>query len=232
MRSARGNTPTASPGLMGYLKFMTRIEHARTERTSVGQALMRGRLSIRARALQLWCYAMVLEALEEAIEEGGLATYGRVWEPSMEKRSALDRDLGELASELRSIPAPVASAAAEVGRRLMLDRSSPARLLGWLYVFEGSTLGAEFLAERMSASDGRGMNYYRVYGSKTRVQWEAFVVRMCRWVPITVAGQVVAGAISAFTGVRVLFDAIDRSVAVQRLDAEGSADPLELTADG
>lgn len=49
--------------------------------------------------------------------------------------------------------------------------------LGCIYVMEGSTHGAQFLAKRLQAQlhlDEAGLRYYRGYGSETSNQWKAF----------------------------------------------------------
>jgi len=212
-RDERRPRAEAPVGVMAYLRFSTRLEHARTERTALGRALIHAEITARQRALQLWVQDRLLAVLEEAIAQGALRELAPIWEPTMEKRSALVRDLEELADELREIPPGVSAAVTAGIRALRHDALDPARLVGWIYVFEGSTLGAQVLADRLSQRDGRGLSYFRVYGSATRMRWEAFGERVERWVPPAAAERARAGAVQAFAVVREAFEAIHAATA-------------------
>jgi len=60
--------------------------------------------------------------------------------------------------------------------------SAPLRLLGYLYVLEGSTNGAKFMAKNIIAGmhlpEDRGASYFDRYGDKQRERWTAFKERM------------------------------------------------------
>jgi len=61
-------------------------------------------------------------------------------------------------------------------------KSNPLSLLGYLYVLEGSTNGAKFMAKNIITGMGlpqdQGASYFDRYGDKQRERWTAFKERM------------------------------------------------------
>ena len=61
--------------------------------------------------------------------------------------------------------------------------SRPA-ILGAASVFEGSTLGGQFIArhlkEHVGLRDGRGYRYFLSYGAEVGARWQAFRKELCR----------------------------------------------------
>ncbi|WP_303673647.1 biliverdin-producing heme oxygenase [Vampirovibrio chlorellavorus] len=78
---------------------------------------------------------------------------------------------------------------------------SEAQALGCMYVMEGSTHGAQFIAKRLQARlqlDDKGLSYYRGYGSQTMSQWKAFKDYLDTTITPTDEPVVVAAATQAF----------------------------------
>lgn len=59
---------------------------------------------------------------------------------------------------------------------------SRAEAIGCIYVMEGSTHGAQFIArrlrEQLKLDDGNGLRFYEGYGKDTHTQWKAFKTYM------------------------------------------------------
>jgi heme oxygenase len=78
---------------------------------------------------------------------------------------------------------------------------SMAQALGCIYVMEGSTHGAQFIAKRLQAQlqlDEKGLRYYRGYGSQTMSQWKAFKDYLDTTITPAEEPVVVAAATRAF----------------------------------
>lgn len=58
------------------------------------------------------------------------------------------------------------------------DISTPARLIGSMYVIEGSTLGGQIITKQLMkflpVEPGAGISYFHGYGQETREQWQSF----------------------------------------------------------
>ncbi len=73
--------------------------------------------------------------------------------------------------------------------------------LGCIYVMEGSTHGAQFIAKRLQAQlqlGDQGLSYYRGYGSQTMSQWKAFKEYLDTTVHTAEEPTVVQAATQAF----------------------------------
>ncbi|MBS1995806.1 MAG: biliverdin-producing heme oxygenase [Cyanobacteria bacterium SZAS LIN-2] len=95
--------------------------------------------------------------------------------------SAVLRDLkyfGEDGGQAR----PLAATTRICARMDQYAASNPLGLLGHLYVLEGSTNGAKFMAKNIIAGMGlpqdQGATYFDRYGDKQRERWTAFKERM------------------------------------------------------
>jgi heme oxygenase len=206
---------TAAPAaVVERLRTSTRAWHDALEATPFAGAMIAGTLPIERYVCQLAAYRLVLETLEGAFEgrlagplEGEPArvtgsSADPVWSPDLRKLPFIERDLAYFAN-LGTSPGPWAAEeaeafAAEIRRRA--DASDLPALLGFLYVMEGSTLGALVLhpyvtaAYRLPGADG-----VAYYTSGDRDRWARLTDRMNR--ALTDPGtqdQVVAAAHSAF----------------------------------
>ncbi|MEW2115057.1 biliverdin-producing heme oxygenase [Streptomyces sp. NPDC005474] len=209
---------TAPAAVVERLRTSTRTWHDALEATPFAGAMIAGTLPIERYVCQLAAYRLVLEALEGALEgasegrlegthEGELArvtgsSAAPVWSPDLRKLPFIERDLAYFA-ELGTSPGPWAAEeaetfAAEIRRRA--DASDLPALLGFLYVMEGSTLGALVLHPYVSAAYGLpGADGVAYYTSGDRDRWARLTARMNR--ALTDPGtqdQVVAAAHSAF----------------------------------
>lgn len=166
--------------LSGRLRNGTRAWHQALETTGFATAMLAGTLPLDRYVGQLAAYRVVLEVLEGELTRVTCPAVASVWSPDLVKLPLIERDLHHFAA-LGTAPRPGPSAeefAREIGRTAATE---PRELLGFLYVLEGSTLGAMFLlryvTEAYRLTDGNGVSYY---GSGDRTRWAAFTERLDR----------------------------------------------------
>ncbi|XUL88305.1 biliverdin-producing heme oxygenase [Streptomyces galilaeus] len=159
------------------LRNGTRTWHEALERTGFATAMLAGTLPLDRYVRQLASYRVVLWALEAELAGATCSSVGAVWSPDLSKVPLLERDLRHFAT-LGAIPEPC-PAATEFADEIR--HSGATELLGFLYVLEGSTLGARFLlryvTEAYRLTDGNGVSYY---GSGDRARWAALAERLDR----------------------------------------------------
>ncbi|MFC8519074.1 biliverdin-producing heme oxygenase [Streptomyces sp. NPDC057257] len=154
--------------------------HDALEATGFAMAMLAGTLPLERYVGQLAAYRPVLDALEEELSRTTCPAVTSVWSPDLAKVPLIDRDLRYFAE---SGAAPSAGAAEEAQALVREIRrtaaAEPRELLGFLYVFEGSTLGARFLrrhvAEAYRLDEKGGTDYY---GSGDRARWASFTARL------------------------------------------------------
>ncbi|WP_416961725.1 biliverdin-producing heme oxygenase [Streptomyces sp. Agncl-13] len=162
------------------LRNGTRAWHEALESTGFATAMLDGTLPLDRYVGQLAAYRLVLETLETELTGAGCPSVASVWSPDLVKLPLLERDLRHFATlGTAPEPGPAAQEFAEEIRRTAA--TEPRELLGFLYVLEGSTLGAMFLCryvtEAYRLTDGNGASYY---GSGDRARWTAFTERLDR----------------------------------------------------
>nr|WP_203689125.1 biliverdin-producing heme oxygenase [Streptomyces sp. SID12488] len=184
------------------MRTSTRDWHDALEATPFASAMIAGTLPVERYVGQLAAYRVVLSALEGELARVTESSADPVWSADLGKLPVIERDLAYFAS-LGTVPG---SWAAEEGeafaadvRRLAAASDLPA-LLGYLYVMEGSTLGALYLhpyvtaAYRLPGTDG-----VAYYTSGDRDRWARFASRMNQALADPeVQDQVVAAARGAY----------------------------------
>ncbi|WP_329350781.1 biliverdin-producing heme oxygenase [Streptomyces sp. NBC_01261] len=167
--------------LSGRLRNGTRAWHQALESTGFATAMLAGTLPLDRYVGQLAAYRVVLSALEAELARATCPSVTSVWSPDLVKLPLVERDLHHFAAAQGALPepGPAAEEFAEEIRRTAA--AEPRELLGFLYVLEGSTLGAMFLCryvtEAYRLTDGNGASYY---GSGDRTRWAAFTERLDR----------------------------------------------------
>lgn len=162
------------------LRNGTRTWHEALEATGFATAMLAGTLPLDRYVGQLAAYQVVLETLETELARAACPSVASVWSPDLVKLPLLERDLYHFAAQgTTPEPCPAAEELAAEIRRTAATESR--ELLGFLYVLEGSTLGAMFLCryvtEAYRLTDGNGASYY---GSGDRARWAAFTERLDR----------------------------------------------------
>ncbi|MFE2421612.1 biliverdin-producing heme oxygenase [Streptomyces hokutonensis] len=159
------------------LRNGTRTWHEALETAEFATAMLSGTLPLDRYVGQLAAYRVVLEPLETELARATSPFVASVWSPDLAKVPLLECDLRHFAT-LGATPEPC-PAAMEFADEIR--NSGATELLGFLYVLEGSTLGARFLlryvTEAYRLTDGRGTSYY---GSGDRARWAALTERLDR----------------------------------------------------
>lgn len=175
-------TETVAPLVMDRLKAETRADHDATEAIGFSRHMVNQTLPRERYVWQLRAYRVIHDHLEDAMAQSDDARVRSVWRDDLAKAPLLQRDVSCFA-DVAPTPQPVldeVDAYAAALRRVANE--DPVALLGHLYVFEGSTLGATILrkhvAEMYDITTETGMAYYTPYGNEVMPHWKAFKARM------------------------------------------------------
>jgi heme oxygenase len=169
--------------LMEKLKAGTEAAHRRLESAPFFSALADCQLPLESYLGQLRALAVIYGVLEQVLASCADPRIGSVWNREMLKLPLLENDLRFFAS--RTVPdlkeaLDVALKAAEQIRFLSVEY--PLALLGYVYVLEGSTLGATVLrpliARAFLLTGAEGLAYLQNYGPEVRASWAQFQQRM------------------------------------------------------
>jgi heme oxygenase len=186
--------------------------HERTECLPVAQAMARGIItpaSYRVLLCQLGAlHATVEPLLADRLELAGLFT------PAMARSETIARDLAFLGGS----DAPCLNATDALIARIRAWGNDPWRLLGALYVFEGSRMGSMVLVGPLAAAlavrpePGQGVDYHLDGIGERPLRWREFKARLAS-LPLDEASQdaVVEGAVLTMEGLAEVFAAISPS---------------------
>lgn len=185
--------------------------HAAIEQLPVSQSLVTGTISRDDYRALLQQLLLIHEALEDHLVSAAITA--DFFTPAMARAEVIRGDLVALGADEVSPPA---------GESLHLIEqihtwaaSSPAKLLGALYVLEGSRMGSMFLCKplaqalRVPVQTGYGLDYH-LEGLPTRPQaWGQFKARLAQ-LPLAAEqwDDVVAGAEATMNGLYELYSAI------------------------
>jgi heme oxygenase len=183
MTTAATIPTTTTPPIMDRLRAETRDAHDATEAIPFSQAMLERTLPLEAYVGQLAAYRAVHQALDHALASSEDPSTKAVWRDDLAKAPLLDRDLTHFAHvDLAGCDLALHAAerfAAAIDERAARD---PIALLGYLYVLEGSTLGATVLRVHIAAAYGlqgeAGLAYYSPYGNAVMPHWKQFKERM------------------------------------------------------
>ena len=172
-------------GIMDRLRTETRPHHDRAEQSEFGSSMMAKTLSLSAYKIHIAAHREVLRSIEDAHESSDSPRIGEVWHDGLKKVPLLDADLDALGHSTGEMPAEVREAVdrfvSMVERRASEKHES---LPGVLYVLEGSTMGGTILrkmiADSLDLTEGKGLDYYSVYGNDVRKHFMDFKERMTR----------------------------------------------------
>ena len=203
-----------STHLMAELRETTRDAHQRLEALPFASALAENQLPLESYVGYLRVMAVIHSVLEHELPVEADERIDRVWSDDMRRLPALRRDLGYFSSQAVRDITPAHSAVESVANRL-LQRSveAPLSMLGYLYVLEGSRLGAIVLSKMVKRTfglqEGRGLVYLEGHGDETQTHWEAFRTRMNDIVLSTEERQaIVDTAVEAFEGIHKVIEAL------------------------
>ncbi|WP_055533373.1 biliverdin-producing heme oxygenase [Streptomyces graminilatus] len=215
---------TVQATLAERLRSGTRDRHDALEATPFASAMVAGSLPVERYVSQLDAYRVVLGALEGELTRVEGLVGDSVWSADLRKLPFVERDLAYFA-HLGVVPGALAGEeaeafAAEIRERgaasgprahVSLDFRTHPALIGYLYVMEGSTLGALFLRPYVTAAYrlAGGTDGAAYYGSGDRDRWARFTARMNQALTHPEAqDQVVTAAHSAYRHVAAITAAL------------------------
>jgi heme oxygenase len=204
------------------LRASTRAWHAALEATGFASAMLAGTLPLDRYVGQLAAYRMVLGALEDELSRATCAAVTQVWSADLVKLPLIERDLRYFA-QFGTAPGTRATAQARsfVQAVRHTAASDPDALLGFLYVLEGSTLGALMLRRQVSAAYGlRETDGVAYYSSGDRDRWAHFTARLNQAVrDPAVQARVITAALDAYRHTAAVAEALSADLS----PAPGSA---------
>lgn len=154
------------------LKENTKSAHTATEEATFNKDLMKGTLPLSKYGMFLKMLCVALSPLETKMKNSESSTIIKLRELTEEKTNLLVKDIECSQLQCRSISGDFASLAISIGDELR-DMSSN-KLIGAIYVFEGSALGGKFIKKALEQrlDNGEGVNYLSVYGNSVRTHWK------------------------------------------------------------
>ncbi len=200
--------------LMEELKAATFLPHARLQALPFFQALMACQLPLESYVGHLRSLSIVHGTLEQALESSKDDRVASVWKDDMRKLPLLQADLGFFEPRVIADVKDAVDAAIKIAERIRLRSvQEPATLLGYLYVLEGSTLGAAVLrpqfARAFLLTGTEGLSYLRSYGAEIHVRWKQYQQRMnAIQLSLEEREQIVQAAGGFFTQTQAIFQAL------------------------
>ncbi|MEI7731506.1 MAG: biliverdin-producing heme oxygenase [Verrucomicrobiota bacterium] len=169
--------------LLEELKATTFMAHARLQTRPCFQALAACQLPLESYVGQLRALAMIHGVLESALDACTEARVAFVWNRDMRKLALLQQDLRFFEPQaVADLKEAVEAALKATGRLRVCALEQPLALLGWLYVLEGSTLGAVILrpmfARAFLLTGQDGLAYLHGYGRAVYARWAVYQQRM------------------------------------------------------
>lgn len=225
-------------------KIMTRIKdetaehHSKLESLPYFEALIDHKLPLECYVNQLRALSIVHGVLENelaAVEEERVSA---IWDEELRKLPLLEEDLAFFEPRVISDSSDSVRAALDMTEKIRLRREEdPITLLGYLYVFEGSTLGNDLHRPDISATfhlNGLdGSHYYSSYQDQVQSHWQAFsnTVNIALTEP-TSHEAIIEAAHEAFSGLEALYSALyppgksEKSIHVTRINPEAGNHPM------
>ncbi len=233
-----GNSNNRSAEIMARLKESTKGRHARLESLPYFAALMAHQLPLECYVAQLRALAIIHGVMESEVASIDDTPAAKVWDERLRKLPLLESDLRFFEPRVISdIPSALQAAIALTDKIRLRRVENPVTLLGYLYVFEGSTLGNNMHLPDVSATfhlDGsNGCSYYSSYQDRVRSSWEHFTgtVNSALTDPAEHA-QIIEAAHEAFTGLEGVYKALfpieekGRAFHVARINPEAGNHPI------
>lgn len=201
---------------MDHLKASTRSLHRATEKTDFAQRMARGTLRRAEYIAQLDAFHALLVALEGRLDDAEHRVVAEVWDHVEPRSPHIEIDLSWFGARSPGLSPEVLAAIHQIARAPSIA------LLGWLYVMEGSSLGAQVLQPRIASAlhlQREGMRYYEGHGGDTRRRWSEFCRAMNESVPADAAPTICDAATEAFRHIKSIFEALPSRTPSRELQA-------------
>jgi len=179
------NIPNDSlqPSLMQALKAATAAPHAELQELAYFKTLSEGHLPLESYVGHLRAMAVLHGVLEHAFSDSANPYVVEVWRDELRKLPLLLQDLRFFEPRAVADIREAVEAALNIAEGITLrSAQAPATLLGYLYVLEGSMLGAVTLAPEVARafmlSANNGLAYLHGDGNEGAARWTQFKQRM------------------------------------------------------
>jgi heme oxygenase len=224
--------------IMARLKEETREYHIKLESLPYFEALIDHKLHLESYVNQLQALAVIHGVLENEI---GISEDKRVisiWNDGLKKLPLLQEDLKFFEPRVESNNTSSIEAALAMTKKIRLRRiENPITLLGYLYVFEGSTLGNRMhlpdISKTFHLDEMNGCHYYSGYRDEVSTQWSQFSDKMNEVLDNpTLHDPIIEAAHEAFGGLEELYKALypldkaEKSFHVARINPEAGNHPI------
>lgn len=189
------------------LKVETWLQHEKLEQLPFGNHLAKGTLPLKGYILHLQAYYLIYKSLERACRLHSVLQLSNIWQEELVKSHLLEADLqylGATCPETMKEVQPLIDT---------INNAQAVELIGVLYVFEGSLMGAAVMypviCQAYQLSE-QGVTYYRGHGPQTRSHWVRFKKNFDQVLENDVIAQsvIVASAQKTFDQIAALFNAL------------------------
>ncbi len=170
---------TTTLPLVDHLRSVTWHRHETFEKLPFVVAMTNGTLPLESYIGQLRGLAAILSTVEHAVAESQSPVIERL-KPILKSRfKMLCADLEFFAATSVPDVVPAIRLALDFARQIRTEATTdPDRLLGYLYVLEGTTRGNQVhlpdIVRCFNLEDEQGVSFYRGYGDATESHWEEF----------------------------------------------------------
>jgi len=224
--------------IMDRLREETKEYHSKLESLPYFGALIHHTLPLECYVSQLRALAVVHGVMETAIAASTDERVLAVWDDGLKKSPLLEQDLAFFAHRVAPAAATSIDAALAMAGKIRLRQAeNPVTLLGYLYVFEGSTLGNSMHRPDISATfhlnNLEGCRYYASYRDQVQNSWQRFMEKMNRALDdSSVHDALIEAAHEAFSGLEKLYNALyplskkQKSVHVAQINPEAGNHPM------
>lgn len=233
-----GDLKNSSIQLMDRLKKETKDYHAKLESLPYFTALIAHRLPLESYVNQLIALSVIFGVLEKEISTSSDVRVSSVWSDELRKLPLLEKDIAFFKPRVISEAKTAIEAALGMAEKIRLRRiEKPFTLLGYLYVFEGSTLGNSMhlpdISKTFHLDKRNGCLYYSSYQEQVQNHWNRFSKKMNLSVSETsLHDSIIAAAHEAFLGLAALYAALfplgkgEKSSHVTRINPEAGNHPI------
>lgn len=196
------------------LKAATFFAHVQLQTAPMFQALTACQLPLESYVGQLRALLAIHGVIEQALSVCTDQRVAGVWNADMSKLLLLQQDLAYFEPRTVADLRGAVEAALNTADALRLRAiEAPLALLGWLYVLEGSTLGATvvrpLVARALLLSGNEGLAYLHSYGDAVPAHWAAFQARMnALELGAEDRGQIAEAAVDLFARLENVFRAL------------------------
>jgi len=228
----------AAASIMTRFKEETKEYHAKLESLPYFNGLIKHQLPMECYVNQLRTLSVIHGVLESEIADARDSRLSAIWDDQLRKLPLLRKDLAFFKPRVIPDDNTATEAALAMTEKIRLRKiENPLTLLGYLYVFEGSTLGNSMHRPDITATyhlNGmEGCHYYSSYQEEVRTHWNHFSHKVNSTVSDPgLYDAVIEAAHEAFAGLEVLYQALyplkktGKAFHVTRINPEAGNHPV------